>query len=279
VVVEAPGPRHLDAPEPPRPEPPPPDPLDPGPLDERVAEVAALDQPLRRDLYALVVGRGGWVSRDEATEALDVARSVAAFHLDRLADAGLLDVRFVRPEGRSGPGAGRPAKQYRRAATEVAVSIPERRYDLAGTLLTDAIADADATGQPIGAALRAAAHRTGREAGQAWRVDVGPGDDGPGAAGRGGHGDPQVTTMTALGRLGYEPREHEGEIVLANCPFHRLAERHRDLVCGMNLDLLDGLSDGLGTADELEPRLEPAEGLCCVRIGRRSSSAGETRPA
>jgi predicted ArsR family transcriptional regulator len=113
-------------------------------LDARIAGIAALDQPLRKQLYALLVERDDWVGRDDAADAVGAPRSVAAFHLDKLADAGLVDVRYERPGGRSGPGAGRPAKQYRRTGDEVSVSLPDRRYDLAGTLLADAIADSAA---------------------------------------------------------------------------------------------------------------------------------------
>src|SRR5437868_4057879 len=121
--------------------------------DARVAEIAALDQPVRSDLYALLVERGDWVGRDEAADAVGVPRSVAAFHLDKLADAGLIDTHFERPPGRGGPGAGRPAKKYRRTDKEVGVSLPDRRYDLAGALLADAVADAETTDRPVAAAL------------------------------------------------------------------------------------------------------------------------------
>src|ERR1700741_2219252 len=104
------------------------------PLAERIRGVAVLDHPVTQAAYALL-GAGGELSRDDAADALDLARSVAAFHLDKLVDAGLADVRFERLTGRSGPGAGRPAKLYRRSAKEVGVSLPERRYDLAGELL------------------------------------------------------------------------------------------------------------------------------------------------
>jgi predicted ArsR family transcriptional regulator len=225
--------------------------------DARVAEIAALDQPVRADLYALLVDRDDWVGRDDAADAVDVPRSVAAFHLDKLAEAGLVDVTYERPPGRGGPGAGRPAKKYRRADKEVYVSLPDRRYDLAGALLADAVTEAAATGRPVDAALSAAARETGRQMGTAVRAEVG---SGRGAAAS------RRAAVRALEQLGYEPHERGREVVLANCPFHALAERHRSLVCGMNLDLISGLAEGLG-ADRLEARLEPEPGACCVRLG------------
>ena len=73
---------------------------------------------------------------------------------------------------------------------------------------------------------------------------------------------------------GYEPRIDGTGLILANCPFDALAEEYTDLVCGMNLDLLSGLLDGLGHPD-VAASLEPAPGLCCVRI--RSGSTKEAR--
>lgn len=228
--------------------------------EARVSEVAALDQPARRDLYALLIERHDWITRDEAAEASGLPRSVAAFHLDKLVEAGLLETRFERPPGRSGPGAGRPAKKYRRADREVAVSLPDRRYDLAGALLADAVADAAATGRPVHDALAEAARSAGRDMGVAVRAEVAPSRSG--AAVRAG-------AVRALERLGYEPHVRGRDVVLANCPFHALAARHRDLVCGMNLELISGLADGLGAEERLAPRLEPAEGMCCVRLQAR----------
>src|SRR5262245_23263662 len=134
-----------------------------------VAGIATLDQPLRRDLYDLLVERDDWVGRDEAAGALGIARSVAAFHLDKLAESGLVETRAERPPGRSGPGAGRPAKQSRRSDREVAVSLPDRSYGLAGQLLADAVADAEATGQPVDVTLRDAARSAGRAMGEEAR--------------------------------------------------------------------------------------------------------------
>lgn len=228
--------------------------------DARIAGVAALDQPLRRQLYDLVGRADGWLGRDEAADALDVPRSVAAFHLDKLVDAGLLEVRYERPQGRVGPGAGRPAKKYRRARTEVSVSLPERHYELAGALLADAVRASSETGCPVDEALRDAARSAGAEIGAAVRPDLPKQASGKKL---------RRAAMETLRELGYEPREVKDQILLANCPFHALAERHRALVCGMNLDLIGGLTAGMAVEDRLMPRLEPAPEMCCVRITSR----------
>jgi predicted ArsR family transcriptional regulator len=227
-------------------------------LERRIGGIAALDQPLRRDLYRLLSARDGWVTRDEASDALGVPRSVAAFHLDKLADAGVVEVTFERTSGRTGPGAGRPSKLYRPATEEVAASIPDRRYDLAGSLLAAAIAESERTGAPIGDSLSASAHAAGKVIGE------------EAAAAAGGLGSSKArreAVLDVLSRHGYEPAlGKRGEIALVNCPFHRLAEEHRTLVCGMNLDFLGGLLEGMGPSDRLDARLAPEPGYCCVRI-------------
>jgi predicted ArsR family transcriptional regulator len=227
-------------------------------LERRISGIAALDQPLRRDLYRLLSERDGWVTRDEASEALGVPRSVAAFHLDKLVDAGVVEITFERTTGRTGPGAGRPAKLYRRGTQEVSASIPERRYDLAGSLLATAVAEAERTGVPIGECLTAAARTAGRVIGEAAVAVTGPLTK---------RDERRAAVLELLARHGYEPvLGKRGEIALVNCPFHRLAEEHRSLVCGMNLDFLAGLLDGMGPADRLDARLQPEPGFCCVRI-------------
>jgi predicted ArsR family transcriptional regulator len=227
-------------------------------LEQRIGGIAALDQPLRRDLYRVLSERVDWVTRDEASAALGIPRSVAAFHLDKLVDAGIAEISFERTSGRSGPGAGRPSKRYRRSTDEVAASIPDRRYDLAGSLLAAAIAASERTGAPIGEALS----DTARAAGKAI------GDEAASAAGRlGTTGARRTAVLEVLARHGYEPSlGARGEIALVNCPFHRLAEEHRTLVCGMNLEFLGGLLEGMGPSDRLAARLEPEPGYCCVRI-------------
>ncbi|WP_448613288.1 helix-turn-helix transcriptional regulator [Modestobacter sp. URMC 112] len=214
--------------------------------------VAALAEPTRRRLYEHVVRQPAPVSRDEAAAALGLVRATAAFHLDRLVDDGLLDVHHERRTGRSGPGAGRPAKLYRRAACSVSVSLPDRRYDLAGHLLAAALVEVQRTGGSPADTLARLARDRGAELGTAARGTA------RGAAAR-------DAVLQLLAQHGFEPREDAGVVTLANCPFHALAQEHTELVCGMNLGLLQGVLDGVPGA-ELEARLEPAAGACCVRM-------------
>lgn len=196
--------------------------------------------------------------RDEAARALGVPRSVATFHLDKLAKVGLLEVEFRRPPGRGGPGAGRPAKLYRRAADEVSISVPERHYDFLGRLLADAIVRASRQpGDPTEAAF-VTAHEHGRELGRA----VGGGaPEGPDA------GLDRVAEV--LHAQGYEPRAQDRTVILENCPFHCVAEEQRDLVCGMNRELVEGLLQGMELPC-MEARLEPVPGRCCVTVRERT---------
>jgi len=215
----------------------------------QVAAVAALAEPTRRLLYEHVVRQPAAVGRDEAAEATGVPRATVAFHLDKLVAEGLLDVVYQRRTGRSGPGAGRPAKLYRRAACDVAVTLPERHYDLAGGLLAAAMDEAQSTGEPPRSALARLAFERGRELGAAVRQDAGDTD----------------AALRALERQGFEPRAEDGAVTLANCPFHRLAQEHTELVCGMNLRLVDGVLEGVA-ARALTARLQPSPGRCCVRL-------------
>lgn len=219
----------------------------------QVAGVACLAEPMRLALYRFVSGQPGPVSRDEAAESVGIARHTAKFHLDKLVDEGLLDVEFRRLTGRAGPGAGRPAKLYRRSAREISVSVPGREYEVAGDLMASAIEHSAATGSDVVPALHQAARTRGRALGDAVKA---------GAGRKVGRAALLSATADALAAAGYEPQVSGGRVTLANCPFHALAQRHTQLVCGMNLALLDEMvsrADGRLTA-----RLEPGEGRCCV---------------
>jgi predicted ArsR family transcriptional regulator len=228
--------------------------------EDRLTALAALAEPLRRRLYLHVSGSGTPVSRDAAAAALGIPRSVAAFHLDKLAEVGALDVDYWRPPGRSGPGAGRPSKFYKRAETELDFSVPERRYDLAAAILARALEDAKAESIPVDVALRAAAHDYGRIIASAQGNEA--------TASADEDFDRVAAVLTAHG---YEPARHGASITLENCPFHALAEQHRDLVCGMNLDVVDGILEETA-ATHLQARLEPAPGRCCVTVCARDAT-------
>jgi predicted ArsR family transcriptional regulator len=207
--------------------------------------LAVLAEPIRRRLYDFVVGASAPVDRDAAAEGVGIARPLAAFHLDRLAAAGLLDVTYHRRSGRTGPGAGRPAKFYLRPVSrEFGVSLPPRAYDLAAEILAEGVERRpDAT-----AAVLAAARARGEQL-AAGLKETSTGPD---------------ALLGLLAEQGYEPyREHDGAIGLRNCPFHALVDRHRALTCSMNLAMLQAVStlaEGTGLVAQARPR----DGSCCV---------------
>jgi predicted ArsR family transcriptional regulator len=210
-----------------------------------LASLSSLDDPVRRRLYEVVAERTEPVGRDEAAAAAGVGRALAAYHLDKLVEAGLLTAFYQRPPGRSGPGAGRPAKLYSRSDREFAVTVPPREYELAARLLVQAV-ESDPSGQSR-ATLRDAARRLGAEL--SCRLPRG-----------------NASLEAALARHGYEPRRgDDGVIRLRNCPFHQLAKHHKDVVCGMSLGLIEGIVAGLG-AECARPVLDPRPGHCCVAI-------------
>lgn len=197
--------------------------------------LASLAEPVRSTLYQFVATAPQPVSRDEAAEAVGVSRQVAAYHLDRLADDGLLDVEFRRLTGKVGPGAGRPSKLYRRSAKEYAASVPPRRYELAARILLDAARE----GGLDSAALVEVARRAGREIGASGME-------------------------TALAGTGYEPVTENGETRFRNCPFHVLRDRDRETTCGLNVALVEGMIESSGS--DLVAVFAPEDGYCCVRL-------------
>src|SRR5689334_1467155 len=206
--------------------------------------IALLEDPARRSLYEYVVAQAGDVGRNEAAQAVGIQRTLAAFHLDRLAAAGLLEVTYRRVGGRTGPGAGRPAKLYRRSAKELTYSAPPRDYGLAAAIFAEAIEDAGA--EPM---LHAAARRRGVRDGQ--RLATQSGADG-------------VTLDTLvhdLAERGYAPCRANQQVRLGNCPFDQVAHEFAAVACGMNLALLEGMLHGAGLDRDCTARLDarPAE--------------------
>jgi predicted ArsR family transcriptional regulator len=219
-------------------------------LERRLDALASLAEPVRLALYRCVAGREQGLGRDEAAAAVGISRKLAAYHLDKLAEAGLLEVRFERRSGRSGPGAGRPAKIYLRSARPLEVALPARNYPLIAELLADAV-QADPSG-----AARTALERAAFAAGAESTVHAGEDQSGlRDAAG----------VHAVLARHGYEPYDDGGVTRLRNCPFQRLAQTHRELVCRANLAFVEGLVQGL-TARGLRAVLDPRPGRCCVAL-------------
>ncbi len=223
---------------------------------DALTAVASLAEHTRRALYEFVADDGGWVSRDRAADGIAIERGAASHHLDRLALDGLLQVDYQRLTGRQGPGAGRTAKLYRRSDHDFDVSLPQRDYQLAARLLAEGIDRSRREGIDIDAALGVAAEAEGRRIGGEIADRLGKRSRAPVAERR-------RAVVETLAEHGFEPREErDGTVVLRNCPFHQLAKLHTDLICGMNLRLV-----AAAVADtSLEARLDPDDGLCCVKL-------------
>jgi predicted ArsR family transcriptional regulator len=211
-----------------------------------LAAIGLLDEPVRRKLYDWVAAQPEPVGREAAARAVGVTRGLATFHLDKLAEAGLLESSYRRLTGRVGPGAGRPARVYWRASREFSVSLPDRRYARAADLFASALERlGDGSAPPV---LTDAAHQMGEQLGATAR-----------------RGSGRTRLLKALEQSGYEPiTDAHGTIRLRNCPFDALAEAHRGLVCGTNLALASGIVAGAGAANDLLPMLDPQPGYCCV---------------
>jgi predicted ArsR family transcriptional regulator len=235
---------------------------DEGTWERDAAGIGALADPVRRRLYQFVCAQRAPVSRDQAADALGIPHHQAKFHLDRLTAEGLLETDYARVTGRSGPGAGRTSKLYRRARRDVAVSLPHREYELAGRLMASAIARSADTGEPVTEVLNRVARDYGQTIGETQRAPR----DGAAALRR---------AVTLLSRYGYEPRFADGEVELANCPFHALAREQTELACNMNHALISGVADALAPHGP-DARLCPGADRCCVVL-RAGSDRAPTR--
>ncbi|MET8428096.1 helix-turn-helix domain-containing protein [Nocardia sp. NPDC004860] len=230
-----------------------------------IGAVAVLDDDLRRGMYWYIRRARRPVTRDEAAAEVGISRKLAAFHLDKLVDAGLLRARYEAVGARR--RVGRAPKVYEPAETDVRVSIPERRYEILAEILISAVLreGTDETARDV--AVRVATER-GTALGAAERDLRKPGRLGPERA---------LTLLQALlSGQGFEPgRPTPSCIRLHNCPFHPLAASAPELVCTLNHAYLSGILDGLG-ANSVEAVLAPAPGECCVEL--RPAADGRDRP-
>jgi len=236
-------------------------------LADAIAAISVLDEPARRALYLYVSRQAEPVGRDEAAEATGATRENAAFHLDKLVEAGLLETSFRRLSGKTGPGAGRPAKLYRRSARQLQVSVPARRYELAAEIFARALEGRP--GNDRHASIASLAHTFGESLGAAARVRKGA---------RSSRATVLRKAIAVLEENGFEPIEQpRGTVRLRNCPFDALASGHRDLVCGMNLALMEGVLAGL-KASGLRATLDRPPGMCCVTLAAPRRRVGSDRP-
>jgi predicted ArsR family transcriptional regulator len=214
-----------------------------------VHALAALDDDTRRRIYGFVFEADRPVTREDVAHAVGISRKLAAFHLDKLLDRGLLSARYARPAGRSGPGAGRPSKIYEPSWPELAVSIPERRYDLLSGILVGAVRSARAS-----RSASAAARRRGVEIGRAAAEAATRRD-----------ARPPSRVIETLKSLGFEPSTgRRGDITLRNCPFAAVAAEDPAVVCSMNLALVSGIAQGAASGMHAEITRPP--GACCVTL-------------
>jgi predicted ArsR family transcriptional regulator len=233
------------------------------PAEPAIRAVAALEDELRRGMYGFIRRERRPVTRDEAAESVGISRKLAAFHLDKLVDAGVLRTRY-QAGGRTRK-VGRAPKVYEPSGLDIRISIPQRQHEILADILLGAVLTEGQAERAREAALRVAAER-GRDIGAAQREQARPGR----------LGAERALTLAAalLERYGFEPaRETATCLRLRNCPFHPLAARASELVCGMNQAFLSGLLAGLGAA-AVEAVLDPRPGECCVEL----RSARSPRP-
>jgi predicted ArsR family transcriptional regulator len=228
---------------------------------QQLAAVALLADELRQRLYRFVADQPGPVTRDQAAAAVGISRKLAAFHLDKLTAAGLLEATAADPASRR-PGPGRAPKAYQPAATELAVSIPQRRYDLLGDLLAQAIV-ADGPASTARLAAHQLAHDRGQALGERVRAEQRLGRLGPERA--------LTVASELLGACGYAPARAptQLQLLLRNCPFRQLSRRAPELVCGLNHQFLAGLLAGLRSRRVdavLQPDAAADPTRCCVLL-------------
>jgi predicted ArsR family transcriptional regulator len=211
--------------------------------------MAALREPNRRRLYQFVRRQPRAVSRDEAAEAAGISRALAAFHLDKLVGLGLLKAEYRRLSARTGPGAGRTSKLYRRSRHQFAISLPHRNHELLARLLAES-SDSGGRISPDAEPARQYGRSLGSRARKRLR----------------GHPVPArllECVEAVLESLGFEPyRASPGEVRLRNCPFDPLSRRYTPVVCGVGQAVISGIVERVG-ADLLRVGRDEQPDRCC----------------
>jgi predicted ArsR family transcriptional regulator len=223
-----------------------------------LTSIGVLADDVRRDLYFHVRDAANPISRDEAAELAGISRNLAAFHLEKLVAASLLEVTTTR---RPLLRRGRAPKLYYPADTEVSLSLPPRRYETMARVLITAV---HTGGDQVRDAVMAAAREHGRSIGEAALRGA--------RVGRLGVERAIGLVRPVLEDQGYEPETQRGEcpeVLLRNCPFHGVLAEDTLLVCTINTEVVAGIIEGMG-AEVLEANLIPRDRHCCVTVAPRA---------
>jgi predicted ArsR family transcriptional regulator len=211
-----------------------------GAMSEDLEVLGLLAEPQRARIHAFLGSGSGPRTLQEVCQALGMGRTLAAFHLDKLEQAGLV-AAAAEPEGTG--RRGRPARRYELTRRELSASMPPRRYELLAEILLQAAGEHLPPEPFIEAAERVAVRRGRRLAadlpatGDLWHL---------------------------LSRLGYEPAADGERVLLTNCPFERMRAVNTGVVCSVNAALARGYLDGLAATERFTARLRPCPDSCCV---------------
>jgi predicted ArsR family transcriptional regulator len=219
-----------------------------------VAAIAALDDDVRRSLYEHVRDTGLPVSREQAATAVGISSKLAAFHLDKLVELGVLRSGFGPASARR---VGRAPRLYEPADNDITVRVPERSPELLASILIEAVTTEQPDERAEAAALRVAGERG---------VTLGADERARLRGARVGAERALATSADLLARQGFEPFREDGAVRLRNCPFHPMAGVAPALVCGLNRAYLAGVIEGLDAGDRVIAELAPRAGECCVEL-------------
>ena len=204
-------------------------------FDRSIGDIAAsLGDPTRRGIDVSVRESAEPSTATQIAELFDIHPNVARHHLDRLASDGYLRVTRQRPPGKTGPGAGRPAKCYEATAKEIAIQFPPRRHELLSELLlrvVERVAPED--GPQI-------AEEIGLEYGRELAAQVGMPEEA-------GFESAVTAVARAMLGVGFEMQAlpDDRRLLTSHCPFGSTAAAHPELVCKLDQGIVRGLMERL----------------------------------
>ncbi|GBD83663.1 helix-turn-helix domain protein [bacterium BMS3Abin02] len=191
---------------------------------------ATLGDPTRRSIYLRVRSSPEPLTATLVANEFGIHPNVARHHLDRLTEEGYLEVTRRRPTGKTGPGAGRPAKCYAATLKEIDLQFPTRRYDLLIDLLVRIVLHL-APGDGLQIALE-----IGRDFGRELASGITTTGDGDLAASL-------ETVASLMQKEGFEIiADPAGEKLLTeHCPFSAGKFEHPEVLCSLDRGIMTGI--------------------------------------